>query len=484
MTINELEPKEVMKYFAELSAIPRGSKNTKAVSDYCVEFAKKNNLSYIQDEYNNIIITKEASKGYENVAGIIFQGHLDMVCEKEDDCDIDFEKDGLKLMTDGKMVWADKTTLGADDGIAVAYGLALLADDTLKHPKMEMIFTVDEEIGMLGAVALDTASITGRYMLNVDSDEEGVFYTSCAGGMTSYCEIPVSYVEETKLEYEIKITGLLGGHSGAEIDKYRANSNILMGRLLYAIGKEINFSITKLKGGAKDNAIPRLAVANIFVDEADCEKLENVLKEYNIIYKNEFSTTDPNVTIEFKKLGINTGKMLTMQSKEKVVFMLVNCPNGIMNMSMDIKGLVQTSLNMGILTLDDEKLSCVFAVRSSVNTEKEALGDRLQYITEFLGGDYHVEGSYPSWPFNKESKLRGLLLEEYKEMFNTEPKIAAIHAGMECGIFMDKLAGLDCVSFGPAVYDIHGPKERMDVESVERYWRFIRKVIENTNKLK
>ncbi len=483
MTVNELQPKEVMKYFIELSSIPRGSRNTKAASDYCVEFAKSHNLSYIQDEHNNIIITKEASEGYENVPGIIIQGHLDIVCEKEDDCTIDFEKDGLTLLTDGKWVWADGTTLGADDGIAIAYALALLADDSIKHPKLEMVFTVDEEIGMIGATAMDLSSITGKYLINIDSDEEGVFYTSCAGGVTAYCEIPVSYVEETKTEYEIRITGLKGGHSGAEIDKYRANSNVLMGRLLHAIDQEICFGLTKLMGGAKDNAIPRLAVANIFIDDEDSDTLEAILKEYNDIYKNEYATADPDIRIEFVNNGKKTANMLHPQSKEKVIFMLCNCPGGIIKMSVDIKGLVQTSLNMGILTLDEEKLSCVFAVRSSVKSEKNDLISRLQYISEFLGGEVRLEGDYPAWPFNKESKLRNLLTAKFEEQFGYEPRIAAIHAGMECGIFIDKISGLDCVSFGPALFDIHCPEERMDIESVQRYWEYIKNVLEATKEL-
>ncbi|OYP44576.1 aminoacyl-histidine dipeptidase, partial [Lachnotalea glycerini] len=256
-TIEDLQPKEFYKYFKDIAAIPHGSKDTKGISDYCAAFAIKHNLNYVQDEHNNIIIIKEASEGYENVPAVIIQGHLDMVCEKESDCEIDFTKDGLRLELNGKFLSAKGTTLGADDGVAIAYSLALLADDTLNHPRMEIVLTTDEEIGLLGAAAIDVSMLQGKYMINIDSDIEGMFLTSCAGGMTAKCSIPVNYKDETMMKYTIKITGLQGGHSGSEIDKYRGNSNKLMGRLMYFLSKELNYGIVSLNGGSKDNAIPR-----------------------------------------------------------------------------------------------------------------------------------------------------------------------------------------------------------------------------------
>lgn len=478
-TLDELEPKEFFKYFKEIAAIPHGSGDTKRISDYCVAFAKNHNLEYIQDEYNNVIIIKEASKGYESVPAIIIQGHLDMVCEKETDCDIDFSKDGLILELNDKFLSAKGTTLGADDGIAVAYSLALLADETLEHPRMEIVLTTDEEIGLLGATAIDLSMLKGKYMINIDSDEEGMFLVSCAGGLTSECILPVEYVSETMMKYIIKITGLQGGHSGVEIGKYRGNSNKLMGRLMYFLSNEINYGVISLGGGAKDNAIPRETKVEIFIEESDSAKLEEKLTNYGEMLKVEFATSDPDIKVVFEKNGVETANMLTPKCKEFIQFMLVNLPNGIQNMSSDIKDLVQTSLNMGKLILDEEQCKMTFSVRSALKSEKEALSSQLQYMTEFLGGEYCTHGEYPSWPYKKDSDLRGLMIELYTKQFGIEPKVEAIHAGLECGLFCEKIDGLDAISMGPEVFDIHTPKERMNVESVERYWYFLREVLTN-----
>ncbi|MFA9375686.1 MAG: aminoacyl-histidine dipeptidase [Lachnotalea sp.] len=478
-TIEELEPKAFFKYFSDIAAIPHGSRDTKRISDYCVDFAKQYNLEYMQDEYNNVIIIKEASKGYENVPPIILQGHLDMVCEKESDCDIDFSKDGLKLELNKNFLSAEGTTLGADDGVAVAYSLALLEDDSLEHPRMEIVFTTDEEIGLLGATAIDLSMLKGKYMINLDSDEEGMFLVSCAGGMTAECILPIQYIKETMLKYTIKITGLQGGHSGAEIDKYRGNSNKLMGRFLYFLNNELNYGVISLSGGSKDNAIPRETTVEIFIEEADRMKLEETTNEFFEIVKVEYATSDPDLKVLFENNGIQSADMLSPKSKEVILFLLMNLPNGIQNMSSDVKGLVQTSLNMGIVTLNKERCKITFSVRSAQKSEKEALSSQLQYMTEFLGGEYNIKGAYPSWPFKKNSKLRELSIKTYEKEFGKTPKVEAIHAGLECGLFCDKIKDLDAISMGPEVFDIHTPKERMNVESVARYWTFIRNIITN-----
>jgi dipeptidase D len=478
-TIDELEPKEFFRYFKEIAAIPHGSGDTKRISDYCVTFAKNHNLEYIQDVYNNVIIIKEATIGYENVPGVIIQGHLDMVCEKESDCEIDFLKDGLTLELKDNFLSAKGTTLGADDGIAVAYSLALLADDTLEHPRMEIVLTTDEEIGLLGATGIDVSMLKGKHMINIDSDEEGMLLVSCAGGLTAECIIPVEYVSETMMKYTIKLTGLQGGHSGVEIAKYRGNSNKLMGRLMYFLSDEMNYGVLSLGGGAKDNAIPRETKAEIFIEEPDCAKLEETLKKFDKIVKVEFATSDPDIKVLFEKKGVESGKMLTPKCKEVIQFMLVNLPNGIQNMSSDIKDLVQTSLNMGKLILDEEQCKMTFSVRSALQSEKKALSSQLQYMTEFLGGEYCIHGEYPSWPYKKDSDLRELMIEQYKQQFGIEPRVEAIHAGLECGLFCEKIDNLDAISMGPEVFDIHTPKERMNVESVKRYWYFLREVMKN-----
>lgn len=482
-TIDELEPKEFYKYFKDIAAIPHGSRNTKQISDYCVAFAKEHQLEYIQDEANNVIIIKEASEGYENAPTLILQGHLDMVCEKESDCKIDFEKDGLTLELHEEFLSAKGTTLGADDGVAVAYSLSLLADDTLEHPRLEVVLTTDEEIGLLGAAAIDLSMLKGKYLINIDSDIEGMFLTSCAGGLRADCILPVAYREETMTSYTIRLSGLKGGHSGAEIDQYRGNSNKLMGRFMNDLSDVLNFGVISINGGSMDNAIPRETIMEVLIEEEDASLLEETVTAFDQILKNEFASNDPNVSLTHQKNGTKTAQMLTPKSKELIQFMLVNAPNGVQNMSSDIKGLVQTSLNLGILALEEETCKITFAVRSSVDSEKQALSSQLKYLTEFLQGDYSIHGDYPSWPYKKHSKLRDYMSIKYQEQFHKAPQIEAIHAGLECGLFCQKIKNLDAISLGPEVFDIHTPKERMNTESVKRYWTFLRNVITDFNKI-
>lgn len=470
----QLEPKKVFAYFEEICQIPHGSRNTKAISDYCVSFAKSHNLKYIQDGDNNVIIFKEASPGYENSEPVIIQGHLDMVCEKENGVDIDFEKDGLKLYVDGDFLKAEGTTLGGDDGIAIAYALAILDDDSLAHPPLEIVFTVDEEIGMLGAETMDLSMLKGRKLLNIDSDVEGVFLASCAGGLQAICELPVSRVEAEGTSYEIKVGGLLGGHSGSEIDKERGNAVWLLGRVLDSLSKEISFAIESMEGGLKDNAIPREASAGILLEsEADEKELCARVEELEQKLKKEFKTSDKDITVSCQKQGQGKKSVLHASTASKILFFLRMMPNGIQNMSMDIAGLVETSLNAGIMKLTEDEFSVCFAVRSSVTSRKFEVTDRLTFLTEFLGGEITVGGDYPAWEYKTDSSMRELMAETYKELFDEEAKIEAIHAGLECGLFSGKLPGLDCISFGPNNFDIHTPNERLSISSTEKIWKLL-----------
>lgn len=470
----QLEPKKVFAYFEEICQIPHGSRNTKAISDYCVAFAKNHNLRFIQDEDNNVIIFKDASEGYEDSEPVIIQGHLDMVCEKENGVDIDFEKDGLKLYIDGDFLKAEGTTLGGDDGIAVAYALAILDDDTLAHPPLEIVFTVDEEIGMLGAESMDLSMLMGRKLLNIDSDEEGIFLASCAGGLQAVCELPVSRVETEGTGYEIKVEGLLGGHSGSEINKERGNAVWLLGRVLHSLSVEISFSIEHLEGGLKDNAIPREAVASILLPAGEsqkglCARVESLEKEL----KKEFKSSDADIAITCKKLDQGKKSVLHASTASKILFFLRMMPNGIQHMSMDIAGLVETSLNAGIMKLTEKTFSVCFAVRSSVTSRKHEVADRLKFLTEFLGGEITVSGDYPAWEYKTDSSMRKLMAETYQDLFGGEAKIEAIHAGLECGLFSGKIPGLDCISFGPNNFDIHTPNERLSISSTEKIWRLL-----------
>lgn len=469
----DLQPTRVFYYFEEICNIPHGSRNTKAISDYIVDFAKGHRLEYIQDELNNVIIFKPASPGYETSEPVIIQGHMDMVCEKDKGVDIDFEKDGLRLMVDGDFVTAEGTTLGGDDGIAVAFALALLEDDSLQHPRLEVVLTVDEEIGMLGAYDIDLSMLQGRKMLNLDSDEEGHFLTGCAGGMSLNVDLPVHYVVQKGLELRINVTGLEGGHSGAEIHKEHGNADIIMGRILQTVMDHTPMGIVRLAGGLKDNAIPRECTTKLLIPEESQNMVEKLLGKLNTTIKNELSVADPNFELEYSFGNVIEGKMLDYASVNRVVYYLRTVPNGVQHMSQVMSGMVETSLNLGIMELTNESLHTVTSLRSSVSSRKEDLKNRVCNIVEMLGGEYAIEGDYPAWEYKKDSVVRETIGQIYEELSGEKPVFEAIHAGLECGIFSEKIPDLDCVSFGPANFDIHTPKERLSISSTQRYYQLV-----------
>lgn len=473
MLSEELYPQRVFYYFEQIAAIPHGSRNTKAISDYLVDFAKEHNLVWYQDENNNVVIVKEASAGYEAAEPIIIQGHMDMVCEKEKGVDIDFEKDGLKLYIDGDFLKAEGTTLGGDDGIAVAYALALLDSQEIAHPKLEVVITVDEEIGMLGAEAIDLSMLTGHTMLNIDSDVEGSFLTGCAGGMAVNVTLPIKRVMQSGEKVALTITGLEGGHSGSEIDKEHGNANILMGRLLRALFEETPFGIISLAGGLKDNAIPRECVTELLVPQENVNLVKEIADKLDIELKKEFMTADPSVRIEFEDLGKKEENILDFGSVSRVTFYLRSVPNGVQHMSQVMHGLVETSLNLGIMELKEDALHTVTSIRSSVGTRKADLLDRVTAIVELLGGEAEVEGDYPAWEYKQDSSLRPQIAKVYKQLYGKDPVFETIHAGLECGLLSEKIKNLDCVSFGPDNFDIHTPKERLSISSTGRVWDFI-----------
>lgn len=476
--LSNLEPHDVFKYFEEICNIPHGSGSTKKISDYLVDFAKKHNLKYSQDKYNNVIIWKKGTKGYEDSAPVMIQGHMDMVCEKDADFDIDMENEGLKLRYDNGIISADGTTLGGDDGIAVAYALAILASDTIPHPPLEAVFTVDEEIGMLGAAAIDCSPLKSHIMLNLDSEDEGYLLVSCAGGITATAHLPYETENKYGTTAALTVTGLIGGHSGVEIDKERANSNHLMGRTLYMLSKKYPFNLISVNGGSKDNAIPRETTASImFPPETDIDSVSPYISEINGIYSNEYRITDPDIKVTLTSDISCDKEVMTDSSTQKAITMLVNLPGGIQRMSKEIEGLVQTSLNMGILITTPDEIKASFSVRSNVESEKEELVDRIECLLTSLGGSVSCAGNYPAWEYRENSPLRNLMVDVFKEQYGKEPVIQALHAGVECGLFADKIPDLDCVSFGPDMKDIHTTKETMDVESVVRTWNYTLEIL-------
>ena len=467
--LNHLEPQRVFHFFEELCAIPHGSGNTKAVSDWLGDFAKARGLRYVQDQLNNVVIFRDATPGYESAEPVILQGHMDMVCEKEPGCTKDMAAEGLDLVLEGDTVSARGTTLGGDDGIAVAMAMAILDDDSLSHPAIEAIFTVDEETGMYGAEGLDVSVLKGRRMLNMDSEDEGIFTVSCAGGARADCCLPVTRSAFSAPVLEISVTGLVGGHSGAEIDKGRANSSMLLGRVLCALEEKTDLRVISVCGGLKDNAIPTGSVALVAADAAAAQA---VCAEMDAAFKKEYRVNDPAITVSVRPAETDL-LPLDESSSRSVVCMLTCLPNGIQAMSADMPGLVQTSLNLGILTTGDDAVHASFSVRSSVATQKQMLIQRLRSLMERLGGSVSTHGEYPGWEYMPQSPLRDLMVQVFTDQYGYAPKVEAIHAGLECGLFSAKLPGLDCVSFGPDLKEIHTFRESMSVASVQRVYAMV-----------
>lgn len=475
--LENFEPKDVLKYFEEISMIPRGSGNTKTISDYCVRFAKDRGLFVTQDALGNVIIKKPATKGREQDAGVIIQGHLDMVAEKKTGSDHDFLKDGLKLYVEDGFIKAKDTTLGGDDGIAVAYGLAILDSNDISHPSLEVIFTIDEETGMDGARELDMTDIQGSYILNLDSEEEGIFVAGCAGGAKVKANISYRTIMTEGVKCTVRVEGLKGGHSGVEIDKKRGNADIIMARTLREICSHIYIECISITGGSKDNAIPRECTAEILVNEKNMAEVKKIVREMDNILKSELSSTDSNISVSVTENGFGTYTVIVPEDFKNILFYLNTIPNGIQHMSADIDGLVETSLNLGILTTEDNCMTAVSSVRSSVGSRKKRLIARLSDIAEIAGGFIEVRGEYPAWEYKKESGLRELVTETYRELFHKEPKTNVIHAGLECGYFSDKKPGIDIIAFGPDIFDIHTTEERMSIESVARGYELIKEIL-------
>ena len=471
--LSELEPKNVFSFFEDICNIPHPSYKEEKISNYLVEFAKARNLEYYQDSLYNVIIIKEASKGYEDVAPIILQGHMDMVCEKTPDCDKNMDEDGLDLEVNGDFVSAKGTTLGGDDGIAVAYALAILDDDSIAHPRLEFVCTVSEEVGMEGAAGIDVSMLKGKKLLNMDSEDEGIMLASCAGGCSA--QVKLRLVTGTKLR--ISISGLTGGHSGVEIDKGRGNANVLMSRILRDAAEKAPIFIVSVEGGKKDNAIPRECLSEIIVEEDKAEAVKAAVEEAVNEIREEFASSDAdfNVTTELSD-GCSV-KAVTKEDSAKAVALIQSLPNGIMRMSQDIDNLVETSLNLGIISLDESGICLRFALRSSVGVALKNLKNQIACVGKTYGGSVEFTGEYPAWEYKKDSKLRDDMVNIFEQMYGKKPTIEAIHAGVECGILAGKIEDLDCISMGPDIFNIHTTEEHLSISSAKRMYEYILNVI-------
>ena len=478
--LEKYEPQKALQFFEEICNIPHGSRNTKAISDYCVKFAQDRNLSVIQDEYNNIIITKPATLGYENEVGFIIQGHLDMVCVKEEGSLFDFETDSLQLETDGEWVWAKETTLGADDGIAVAMTLAILDSKEIAHPQIEAIFTVDEEIGLIGAEKIDLSMVTGKKMINIDSDEDHLVFTSCAGGTFLEGSLPVVRESKTGILMDLELKGLQGGHSGAEIHQERGNSNMLMGRILHSLKQP--FALRSFDGGTATNVIPSITRVSILVEEQFIEAITTEFGAILNLLKKEYEIAEPTMDFLITVKEEEASMVLDIASQECIITALLALPNGVHARSLVIENLVETSSNLGVANLTEDAFDVAFNVRSSKGTAMDFAGERISAILRALGGTANVKGKYPAWEYRVNSELRDTVVDVYEEIVGEKPEICAIHAGLECGCFDAKIQDLDCVSIGPNLKDIHSVNERMELKSVDKIWKIVLGVLSKKRK--
>ncbi len=475
--LNNLEPQRVFHYFEEIANIPHGSGDMIKIAEYCVEFAKKHSLKYYRDNANNVVIYKKGSAGRENMAPVILQGHLDMVCQQTEDRNIDFTAEGLDLLVEGDFVSARGTTLGADNGIAVAMVLAILESETLLHPPIEAVFTTDEEIGMVGAMALDMNVLKGRKMINIDAEEDESVTVSCAGGSDFQASLPLTRIAQNGTEITIILKNLHGGHSGVEIDKGRVNANMLAGRFLGFMAQSAEYSIISIDGGDKGNAIPNLCKMRICVNEV--EKFTAKANDYLNTIKEEICARENDFSFEISIGEYAQYNVFEPVIQGNLIYILLCAPNGIIEMSAEIKGLVETSLNLGILKTCDSEIFLHFTLRSNKKSAMEFLENRLIVFFNAIPCQIKTFGHYPAWEFNSSSTLQGYYIDAYKTVTGSEPTIEAIHAGLECGVFSSALSGLDCIAIGPQLFDVHTVREKMSISSVQKIYKILNTLLEN-----
>lgn len=475
--LTNTEPKEVFHFFEEISRIPRGSYNTQAISDYCADFAAKRGLEYVQDDLGNVIIKKQGTAGYEASEPVILQGHLDMVCEKTVDSTHDFTKDPIEIYVEDGFVHAKDTTLGADNGIAVAMMLALLDSDSIEHPPVEAIFTVNEEVDMSGAEHVDMSVIKGKMLLNLDSEEEGILTAGCAGGFGFGMKLPIVHETVEGTAMTLEIAGLRGGHSGIDIGLQRGNANILAGRLLYHLSKETEISLIAINGGSKENVITFANKMQIVA--ADPENAERIVNEMLAVWKAEFTHDEPNLTINITKETKGAYQVMSKETLKKVVSFLRNCPNGVDEFSRSLENMVEVSDNLGVVATNEDHVWFKILVRSGIMSKLDDLKERLCCFAELLDAEYTVTGQYPGWEFKEESRIREITSDAYETVTGKKPEVMIIHAGLECGLLSSKKEDLDCISLGPEMFDVHSFNERLSIKSTETTWNVIKEILKN-----
>lgn len=470
-------PQEVFRYFQEISDIPRCARHTKEISDYIVNFAKEHGLTYDQDDLNNVIIYADGTGGYEDADAVMLQGHIDMVAAKTEDSDHDFTKDPLELYVDGDLIRAKNTTLGADDGIAVAMMLAVLDGKDIPHPPLECVFTVDEEIGMLGAEGLDGSKLKTKKILNLDSEEEGILTVGCAGAVDLYAHIPTARETVSGTGYHYEVKGLLGGHSGSDIHMERAHAANLTARVLMEAGRKAAFRIVTLSGGEVTNAIMNKVVGELVVKKGEEQAFEQAVAEITETARAEYRTADPDMVFLTEKKGEVTEEALTEESQKTVLSYLNILPLGVQQTSLDLGGMPETSVSMGILRLEGKEFYSGSMARSMVNSRRDHLADQIQLMTELVGGTLERKGEYGAWEFNPNSRLLDICTEVYEKQYGEKPVSGAVHAGVECGKWAEKLGEIDAVSLGPDMRNVHTFNEYLSISSTARTWEYLKNVL-------
>ncbi|SJM20210.1 aminoacyl-histidine dipeptidase [Porphyromonas gingivalis] len=472
MNITDLKPTKVWKFFHEITQVPRPSKKEEKILAYLVKFAEDRNLKYRTDEVGNLVIEKPATPGYEHLETVILQSHMDMVCEKNADKVHDFENDPIRTIIDGEWLHADGTTLGADNGIGCATELAILDSDDIEHGPIECLFTMDEETGMTGAMNLKPGFFNGKILLNLDSEDEGELFIGCAGGMGTMAEFAYEKREATDdyLYFEVKVSGLKGGHSGGEIHIGLGNANKILTRYLYALEHELDWKLCSFQGGNLHNAIPREAHAVIGLKADQKERARVILNELAAAVEDELKRVDPGVKLEMKSVG-KPAYRIDCDTKRRLVRALYACPHGVYGMSHDIEGLVETSSNLASVKMkEDDKIYVETSQRSSTSSLISDIANTVASVFELAGAKISFRDPYPGWKPNPDSPILKAASESYERIFGRKPAIKAIHAGLECGLFLDKYPYLDMVSFGPTLRDVHSPVEKIEIKTVQLWW--------------
>ncbi|WP_314789743.1 aminoacyl-histidine dipeptidase [Mogibacterium diversum] len=475
--VSKLAPQEVFRYFKEISDVPRSSSHNEKISAYLVNFAKEHELEYYQDESGNVIIWKDGTPGYENSDMVMIQGHMDIVAEKTEDSTHDFQNDPLELIVDGDTLTANKTTLGADDGAAIAMGLALLDSTDIPHPPLEFIATVDEEIGMLGAYALDGSKIRSRKVINIDSEEEGIITVGCAGAVDIFTSFPADKKLVNGVKYKYVVDGLLAGHSGLDIHQERANAGQIVARLFLDARENAELNIVSINGGRATNVILGKVEGEVIVATSDVKAFEESIAASTEEIKAEYRTSDPGITVSIEAVGEASEEAVDTVCQDNFFKFLVACPTGAEHYSVELKGLVETSHSIGVVKLEDGRLITKSMSRSSVNSRNRLLARKIGIIAEALGAEVEHGSSYGAWEFNNKSDLLDVCINAYKEQYGEEPVVSAMHAGIECGIWAEKVGKVDAVSIGPDMTGVHSVNEELSIPSTERTWQYLKLIL-------